>query len=106
MKRARLSLGIDRRRAGGASMHTRIRHAAVFMALLLAAGAGLAEKVLAQAQPDGYPSRVVSLVIPYPPGGSADGMARPLAQQISAAWPNPVIILSKPGAGTTVGEAF
>jgi tripartite-type tricarboxylate transporter receptor subunit TctC len=71
------------------------------MALLLAAGTAFA-----QAPPDGYPSRVVSLIIPYPPGGSADGMARPLAQQISAAWPNPVIILSKPGAGTTVGAAF
>src|ERR1700728_1138193 len=87
-------------------MHTRIRRAAAFMALLLAAGTGLAEKVLAQAPPDGYPSRVVSLVIPYPPGGSADGMARPLAQQISTAWPNPVIVLSKPGAGTTIGAAF
>jgi tripartite-type tricarboxylate transporter receptor subunit TctC len=71
------------------------------MALLLAAGAAFAQALL-----DGYPSRVVSLIIPYPPGGSADGMARPLAQQISAAWPNPVIILSKPGAGTTVGAAF
>jgi tripartite-type tricarboxylate transporter receptor subunit TctC len=82
-------------------MHTRIRRAALVMALLLAAG-----NAFAQAPPDGYPSRVVSLIIPYPPGGSADGMARPLAQQISAAWPNPVIILSKPGAGTTVGAAF
>lgn len=82
-------------------MHTRIRRAALVMALLLAAGAAFAQALL-----DGYPSRVVSLIIPYPPGGSADGMARPLAQQISAAWPNPVIILSKPGAGTTVGAAF
>src|ERR1700744_2661601 len=58
------------------------------------------------AQPGGYPARVVSLGIPYPPGGSADGMARPLAQQISAAWPNPIIILSKPGAGTTIGAGY
>jgi tripartite-type tricarboxylate transporter receptor subunit TctC len=82
-------------------MHTRIRHAALIMALLLAAGTTFAET-----PPGGYPSRVVSLIIPYPPGGSADGMARPLAQQLSAAWPSPVIILSKPGAGTTVGAAF
>lgn len=82
-------------------MHTRIRRAALIMALLLAAGAAFAET-----PPGGYPSRVVSLIIPYPPGGSADGMARPLAQQLSAAWPSPVIILSKPGAGTTVGAAF
>jgi tripartite-type tricarboxylate transporter receptor subunit TctC len=72
--------------------------AAVAMTLVTAAAA--------QAQPAGYPARVVSLVIPYPPGGSADGMARPLAQQISGEWPNPVIILSKPGAGTTIGAGY
>ncbi len=71
-------------------------------ALTLVAGA----MVQALAQPAGYPARIVSLVIPYPPGGSADGMARPLAQQISSEWPNPVIILSKPGAGTTIGAGF
>src|SRR6202012_5779663 len=94
-------LGSSARHAGGADMQTRIRRAAVFMALLLAAGAALA-----QTPPGDYTSRVVSLVIPYPPGGSADGMARPLAQQISAEWPNPVIILSKPGAGTTIGAGY
>jgi tripartite-type tricarboxylate transporter receptor subunit TctC len=73
----------------------------MFIALLLASSTAWA-----QTAPDGYPSRVVSLVIPYPPGGSADGMARPLAQQISAEWPSPMIIVSKPGAGTTVGAGF
>jgi tripartite-type tricarboxylate transporter receptor subunit TctC len=72
----------------------------------VAAVALAAATVEAFAQPSGYPARVVSLVIPYPPGGSADGMARPLAQQISGEWPNPVIILSKPGAGTTIGAGF
>jgi tripartite-type tricarboxylate transporter receptor subunit TctC len=77
-------------------------HLVAASALALVAGV----MVQALAQPAGYPARVVSLVIPYPPGGSADGMARPLAQQISSEWPNPVIILSKPGAGTTIGAGF
>ncbi len=81
-------------------MRRRILHGMAALALL----GGVA--VQAPAQPGGYPARVVSLVIPYPPGGSADGMARPLAQQISSDWPNPVIIVSKPGAGTTIGAGF
>lgn len=56
--------------------------------------------------PAGYPVHVVSLVIPYPPGGSADAMARPLAQQLTREWPAPVIILSKSGAGTTIGATY
>jgi tripartite-type tricarboxylate transporter receptor subunit TctC len=83
-------------------MRRRILRGAAAVALTLVAGAVMQ----AVAQPAGYPARIVSLIIPYPPGGSADGMARPLAQQISAAWPNPVIVLSKPGAGTTIGAGF
>lgn len=92
-------------------MRRRIRHAAMTFALLTFAPLTFAPLLagsfaFAQAQTADYPSRVVSLVIPYPPGGSADGMARPLAQQISTEWPNPVIILSKPGAGTTIGAGY
>ncbi len=83
-------------------MRTRILRFAGALALALIAAA----VVQAVAQPAGYPARVVSLVIPYPPGGSADGMARPLAQQMSGEWPNPVIILSKPGASTTIGAGY
>src|ERR1700688_2533178 len=80
-------------------MRRRILRSVAAVAMMLVTAAALA-------QPAGYPARVVSLVIPYPPGGSADGMARPLAQQISGEWPSPVIILSKPGAGTTIGAGY
>src|ERR1700722_9676865 len=103
MKRVPLSLQRGAREESG--MQGRMRCVIAGGALLtVLIGAGTVG--LSLAQPADYPTRVVSLIIPYPPGGSADGMARPLAQQISAAWPNPVIILSKPGAGTTVGAAF
>ena len=81
-----------------------MRRIGVVMAVALLAGATAAAQTLTP--PSDYPSRVVSLIIPYPPGGSADGMARPLAQQLTGQWPEPVIIVSKPGAGTTVGAAY
>jgi len=80
-----------------------MRHIAVSLMLAVLTSVGAAAALTG---PAGYPSRVVSLVIPYPPGGSADGMARPLAQQLSHEWPAPVIILSKPGAGTTIGASY
>ncbi len=60
----------------------------------------------AQAQDAAFPARTVSVVIPYPPGGSADGEARPLAAQLSRLWSSPVIIESRTGAGSTVGAAY
>ena len=67
-----------------------MRRIGVVMAVALLAGATAAAQTLTP--PSDYPSRVVSLIIPYPPGGSADGMARPLAQQLTGQWPEPVII--------------
>lgn len=77
----------------------------VAVCLMLAALTGVSAAA-ALIGPGGYPSHVVDLVIPYPPGGSADAMARPLAKQLSDEWPDPVIIVSKSGAGTTIGAAY
>ena len=54
----------------------------------------------------GFPNKLVRLVIPYPPGGSAEAQARILAQALSEEWRQQVIIENKPGAGTTVGAAY
>ena len=53
-----------------------------------------------------YPSRPVTLINPYPPGGGADMLARALARELSETWRQPVIIESKPGGGTTIAAAF
>jgi len=66
------------------------------LSLALAAGA------LAQA----YPSRTVRIIVPYPPGGGVDGMARPLADQLSKRWGQPVIVENKAGAATIIGAEF
>ena len=53
-----------------------------------------------------YPTRTVTLINPYPPGGGADVVARALARELNEIWRQPVIVESKPGAGTTISAAF
>ena len=57
----------------------------------------------AGAQAQVYPSRAVTLIVPFPPGGTTDVLARALAEKLQAALGQPVIVESKPGAGATLG---
>lgn len=50
-----------------------------------------------------WPSRPVSLVVPYPPGGSTDNVARPLVQEWSRVLGQAVVIENRGGAGGTIG---
>jgi len=58
---------------------------------------------LGVARADDYPNRVVTLVVPYPPGGGVDAMARVVAQKLSDAFHQQVIVDNKPGAGGNLG---
>lgn len=53
-----------------------------------------------------FPSKTVSVVVPNPPGGSIDVMARVFAQGLQEMWGKPVIVEYKPGAGTMVGMNY
>ena len=50
-----------------------------------------------------YPTRPVTIVSPYPPGGAADLTARPLAPALERVLKQPVVVVNKPGAGGAVG---
>jgi tripartite-type tricarboxylate transporter receptor subunit TctC len=50
-----------------------------------------------------WPDKTVMMVAPFPAGGSVDLVARAVAQQMSAAWKQPVIISNRPGASGNIG---
>lgn len=62
----------------------------------------------AAAQPAGadFPQKLVRLVLPYPPGGSTDTIARHLAEGLSTRWRQTVIVDNKPGASGMIGTEF
>ena len=71
-----------------------LRRAAVFIAVLTAAfGAGAA---LAQAQ--AFPAKPVRLILPVPPGGLQDVLARATANELTRMWGHSVIVDNRPGA--------
>ena len=53
-----------------------------------------------------WPSKPIQLVIPYPPGGSADLLARPLALQLQQQLGQSVVLEYKPGAGGTLASQY
>jgi len=51
----------------------------------------------------GYPTKPVKLVVPFPPGGSLDFAGRLIAQKLTEAWSQSVVVENKPGAGGNIG---
>ncbi|HSV60134.1 MAG TPA: tripartite tricarboxylate transporter substrate binding protein [Variovorax sp.] len=60
----------------------------------------------AAAQPAAYPNRPITLVVPFPPGGSADTVGRLVGQQLSNELGQPVIVDNRPGAGTAIAAGL
>jgi tripartite-type tricarboxylate transporter receptor subunit TctC len=56
-----------------------------------------------KAAAEDYPVRPITLIVPYPPGGGADAMGRIIAQKLSPALGQQVIIENRPGAGAVIG---
>jgi len=72
------------------------------LALLCLAG-GLASTPAAQA--GAYPDKPVTLLIPYPPGGSTDILARPLSNILQKRWGQALVLEYRPGAGGTIATS-
>lgn len=67
---------------------------------LILATLALSAATLAQA--DNWPSRPLTLIVPFPPGGAADTVGRYYAEQLSTSLGQPVVVDNKPGAGTAI----
>lgn len=75
-------------------MFSTFKHTVLFTALCAAAG-------LASAQ--AWPTKTVTIVVPFPAGGTTDVLARAISNKLSTAIGQPVIVDNKPGAGATLG---
>lgn len=71
-----------------------------------AAALCLAPWLPAGAQPSGWPTRPVRIIVPYPPGGSSDIIARLLAPRLSEALSQTVVVENKPGANGNLGAGL
>ena len=82
-------------------MNLKLRHRRQFLRLV--AGAAALPAVSRAAWAQTYPTRPVRVIIPYPPGGFVDTIARPIGQWLSDRLHKPFIIENRPGAGTNIG---
>jgi len=88
-----------------------IRVCASLLLGLIATGDALAQASLLEtarhphrsAQTDRYPLKPIRLIVPFPPGGGTDVVSRTLAQKLTEAFGQPVIVDNRPGAGGAMG---
>jgi tripartite-type tricarboxylate transporter receptor subunit TctC len=79
------------------------RHRRGVTIALAALGLGLSGgDALAQS----WPERTITLIVPFPPGGTTDVLARVLADKLTTSLGQTVIVESKPGAGATIGADY
>src|SRR5208283_2890738 len=71
--------------------------------LLLASGATAGALIPSQSFANTYPERPVHMILPVPPGGTADTCARILCQWLSNRLGQPFVVENHPGAGTNIG---
>ena len=62
----------------------------------------LAAAAFAQA----WPAKPIRIIVPYPPGGTSDILARAVGQKLSETWSQPVVVENKPGATGNIGADY
>jgi len=78
------------------------------MRALLAAAllAGCMLHAVAPANAQAYPTRLIKVVVPFPPGGPTDGMARIISDRLGAVLGQPIVVENRGGAGGGIGGKF
>jgi tripartite-type tricarboxylate transporter receptor subunit TctC len=74
----------------------------LYLSTTFLAGGAFSDAQL-QAQTAAYPTRPVKVVIPFPPGGPLDAVGRAVAQKLTEAWGQSVVVDNRPGAGGNIG---
>jgi tripartite-type tricarboxylate transporter receptor subunit TctC len=80
---------------GSASIQTRLLFTSLLGFALMGASPALA---------DTFPNRTVRLIVPFPPGGTPDVIARLMTDKLSIQWKQPVIVENRPGASSNIGS--
>jgi tripartite-type tricarboxylate transporter receptor subunit TctC len=73
---------------------------------ILAVAGGLALLPCPIAIAQSYPAKPVKMIVPFPPGGSLDFAGRLIAQKLTDAWGQSVVVENKPGAGGNIGADY
>jgi tripartite-type tricarboxylate transporter receptor subunit TctC len=82
------------------------REAATMIRALLTAALLAAYALLTPAQAQNYPNRPIKVVVPFPPGGPTDGMARIISDRLHAVLGQPIVVENRGGAGGGIGGKF
>jgi tripartite-type tricarboxylate transporter receptor subunit TctC len=94
----------------GVNMTQQSKHhkAGILLSVLLAAVSLYSQHVFSQSvtSDDAWPSRPISMIIPFPPGGVATVVGRPISEGMSKNLEKPIIMENKPGAGGGIGNAY
>ena len=75
--------------------------ARIVTTLVLAAGA---TQALAATSAGPYPDRPIRMVVGFPPGGTADVLARAVGRELTESWGQPIVLDNRPGAGSMIGS--